>query len=251
MKQKTYRFRRYIAVAIDWNLAGLPTLILTALLIPLVKKGLHPLLLLPGIALFPILFLNRDRLFRGRSPGNRLMKLTVLDRRTLQPLTGKALMTRNLFYLLGGIDLLTLIFTGSTLGDKAVAALVVHVDEIPEEPPRRVPPDKKTVLKTIVAVVLCLTAFIGMIFLALETVKNEPQYALAQAYLLKSETFALLEADPDHIRFTGYSASTSYSDGEKETEAVFTFRVKGHTLTVTCHDEGSGWYVCQECTNFR
>lgn len=100
MKRKTYRFRRLAAIIIDWNLARLPTIILSALLMPLFKKGLHPLIFIPIWIVFPVLFLHRDRLFKGRSPGNRLMKLTVLDRRTLQPLPEKSMATRNLFFLL-------------------------------------------------------------------------------------------------------------------------------------------------------
>ena len=251
MKKKTYRIRRFIAIAIDWNLAGLPCMITCALLMPLVEKGLHPALMIPVILTYPLLFLHRDRLFKGRSPGNRLTGLTVLDRRTLHPLDKKALVARNLFFLLGGIDLFALMLTGSTLGDRAVAALVVPVDQIPEEPPKREPADKKTVAKTILLVVLGLAFFFGIIFAALESVKDEPHYAAAHSYLLESEAFAQLGGDPDQVLLTGFSLNHITRNGVTETEASFTFQVKGRALSVICHPQGEDWYVCKECTNFR
>jgi hypothetical protein len=253
--KKTYRFRRFIAIAIDWNLAGLPCLILSALLMPLVKKGLSPALvvpiMLPMMLTFPLLFLYRDRLFKGRSPGNRLMKLTILDRRTLQPLPKNALVTRNLFFLMGGIDLFALTLTGSTLGDRAVAALVVPLDKIPAEPPRREPVTGKTFLKGALVAAMCIALFIGIIFLALETVKDEPHYAAAHIYLLKSEAFAQLGAAPDDARLTGFSLNSTTRNSVAETEACFTFQVKGRSLTVICHPQGENWYVCPDCTKFR
>lgn len=251
MKQKTYRFRRLAAIGIDWNLAGLPAILLSVLLVPLIERGLHPAVLLPIWLAFPVLFLNRDRLFKGRSPGNRLMKLTVLDRRTLQPLSGKSMATRNLFFFLGGLDLFVLLITGSTLGDRAVAALVVPLDEIPDEPPRHVPATKKSFLKTVLIVAVCLALFIGFIFVLLETVKDEPHYAVAYSYLLESEAFANLGAEPEDALLTGFSHSSTTRNGITETEAVFTFQVKGNQLVITCHPQGEVWYVCKECTVFR
>lgn len=251
MKQKTYRFRRLIATVIDWNLAWLPAFLLTALLLPLFQKELHPLLFIPIWAVFPVLFLNRDRLFKGRSPGNRLMKLTVLDRRTLQPLRGTSLITRNLFFLFGGLDLLVLLVTGSTLGDRTVAALVVPLDDIPQEPPKRPPVTKKSALKIVLIVALCIVVLIGIVQVALNSVKDEPHYALAYSYLLESEAFAQLNAEETQVRFTGFTQNTTTRNGVTETDAHFTFQVKGHQLMVTCHLEDDRWYVCEECTNFQ
>lgn len=251
MKQNTYRFRRLAAILIDWNLAALPTIILTILLMPLFKKGLHPLVFVPIWAAFPVLFLNRDRLFKGGSPGNRLMKLIVLDRRTLQPLTGKALLTRNLFMFLGGVDLLVLLITGTTLGDRAVAALVVPRDQIPDTPPQRTRATKKSLMKTALIAALCLLLFAGFIRLSLNSVKDEPHYAVAYRYLLESEAFAQLEAQERDIQFTGFSRNTRTVNGVTETEAAFTFQVKGKQLIVVCHPRGEDWYVCGECTFFR
>ena len=251
MKQKTYRFRRFFATVIDWNLAGLPALIGTLLLLPLADHTWIAFIVIPLIITFPVLFLHRDRLFKGRSPGNRIMKLVVLDRRTLQPLTGKALVTRNLFFLLGGLDMLLLLVTGTTLGDRTVGALVVPEDEIPAEPPQRTRATPKSALKAVLIVVLCFLLFIGIIQIALHSVKDEPHYAVARSYLVESEAFRQLEAEEDDIRFTGFSRSTTTRNGVTETKAVFTFQVKGYTLTVTCHPDGDSWYVCQDCTRFQ
>lgn len=251
MKQKTYRFRRLIAFLIDWNLAGLPALIGSFALMPLMDQSWIVLIMLPLMISFPVLFLHRDQLFKGRSPGNWLMKLVVLDRRTLEPLTGKALTTRNIFFLLGGLDILLLLVTGSTLGDRMVAALVVPVDEIPAEPPQRTPATLRSALKVVLVIVLCFLALFGVIRLALNSVMDEPHYALAHSYLVESEAFRQMEAEESDIQFNGYSRNTTTRNGVTETEAVFTFQVKGRILIVTCHDEGSGWYVCTECTRFQ
>lgn len=251
MNQKTYRFRRFLATAIDWNLAGLPALIGTLILLPLADKSWMAIIVTPLIIAFPILFLHRDQLFKGRSPGNRLVKLVVLNRRTLQPLTGKALVTRNLFFLLGGLDLLVLLVSGTTLGDRTVGALVVPEDQIPAEPPQRTRPTFKSALKVVLILVLCITLFIGIVQLSLNSVKDEPHYALAHSYLVNSEAFRQLEAEEADIRLNGYSRNTTTRNGVTETKAVFTFQVKGYTLTVTCHENNTGWYVCQDCTRFQ
>lgn len=251
MKPKTYRFRRFLATVIDWNLAGLPALLGTLILTPFMDRPWIPMILIPLIIAFPVLFLHRDRLFKGRSPGNRLMKLAVLNRRTLQPLTGTALVTRNLFFLLGGLDMLLLLVTGTTLGDRTVGSLVVPEDEIPTEPPQRTRATPKSALKVVLIVALCILLFIGIVQLSLNSVKDEPHYAVAHSYLVESEAFRQLEAEEDDIRFTGFSRSTTTINGVTETKAVFTFQVKGYTFTVTCHPDRDDWYVCHDCTRFQ
>lgn len=250
MKQKTYRFRRFLATAIDWNLAGLPALIGTLILLPLADQSWIAIIVTPLTIAFPVLFLHRDRLFKGRSPGNRIMKLVVLDRRTLQPLAGKALVTRNMFFLLGGLDMLLLV-TGTTLGDRTVGALVVREDEIPAEPPKRTRATPKSALKVVLIVALCFLLFIAIVQISLHNVKDEPHYAVAHSYLVNSEAFRQLQAEEDDIRFTGFSRSTTTRNGVTETEAVFTFQVKGYTFTVTCHPDHDSWYVCKDCTRFQ
>ena len=253
MNPKAYRFRRLVAGAIDWNVSWLPAFLICMLLLPLVTDGKLPIpVLIPFILSFPVLFLFRERLFKGRSLGNRLMKLIVLDRRSLQPLPQSALKTRNMMFLfLNGLEILLLLTTGATLGDRAVAAVVVHQDEIPTEPPQRVPANTRTILITVLAVMAGITLFVGVIFLSLETVKDEPHYALAYDYLLESEAFVRLDAEADDVRLTGYSRNTTTRNGVTETEASFTFLVKGRQLVVICHPDGESWYVCKECTQFR
>ena len=257
MTPKSCRFRRFIAIFIDWNLSFLPCLLVCAFLVPLVMEGKLPVpLLIPFILSGPVLFLFRELLGKGRSLGNRLMKLVVLNRRTLQPLSASAMKTRNILFLFfGGPELLFLLTTGATLGDRAVAALVVHQDEIPTQPLQRQPTNGKTiftaVLSVILAAALVVTLLLGIVFLALDTVKDEPHYQLAYRYLLGSETFAQLDAEESHIRLTGYSSNTTITNGEKNTMVRFTFLVKGHQLVVVCHPDGEDWYICEECTIFR
>lgn len=99
--------------------------------------------------------------------------------------------------------------------------------------------------------ILCLALFIGFIFVLLETVKDEAHYAAAYSYLLESEAFAQLGAEPDDALLTGFSHTSTIRNGLTETEACFTFLVKGRQLVITCHDEGYGWFVCEECTTFQ
>ena len=257
MKPKTYRFRRFVAFAIDWNVSCLPILLLGVLLAPLAAEDKFPIpLLVPIVLAFPALFLFRERLFRGRSIGNRIMKLVILNRNTLQPLPFSALTVRNLMFLfLGGLEILLLLCTGATLGDRVSEALVVREDEIPAEPPRKTPVGVGTVIITVLAAVgvfiLFIALILGVVLAALDSVRDEPHYALAYDYLISSETFAELDAREDQIIFNGYSRSSSMANGEIETEARFTFLVAGHSLTVICHESGNGWYVCEECTKFK
>ncbi len=253
MNPKNYRFRRFIALVIDWNICAIPAFLFCRLLYPLVVDGKLPIpVLIPFMVSYPVLFLFRERLFKGRSLGNRIMKLVVLDRRTLQPLSPSALKTRNMMFLfLSVLDLLLLLTTGSSLGDRAVAAVVVPQDEIPTEPPRKEPANTKTILATVLAVVVGISLFIGMILLSLERVKEEPHYALAHDYLLQSEAFYQLDAEEDQIRLTGYSRNTYTRNGITDTDASFTFQVKGHPFIVICHPTEDGWYICEECTQFR
>lgn len=253
MKPIPYRFRRMAAIFIDWNLCCLPALLICGFLSPFVAEGNLPVpILLPFLLSFPVLFLFRERLFRGRSLGNRLMKLVVLDRRSLQPLTSSALTTRSIMFLfLSGLEILLLLTTGSTLGDRAVAALVLHQDDIPENPPQPTPTSGRQALVTILAFVLGIVVLMGVIFLALERVKDEPHYALAYSYLMESEAIAQLDAQPEDVRLSGYSQSSSIRNGVSETKAAFTFQVQGQQFTVVCHWDGNSWYICEECTLFH
>jgi len=253
MKIKTYRFRRFVAGAIDWNLSCLPAFLVCLLLFPLVAEGKFPIpLLIPIILSFPVLFLFREQLFKGRSLGNRLMKLIVLDRRNLQPLSASALRTRNLMFLfLNGLEILLLLATGATLGDRAVEALVVREDEIPAESPQRTSATARTILVTVLAVILGIALLVGIVMLSLESVKDEPHYALAYEYLISSDAYAQLDAQEDQIRLRGYSYNSTVRNGVAETAASFTFLIDRHQMVVTCHLKDECWYVCTDCTNFR
>lgn len=253
MKPKAYRFRRLLAKAIDWNLCCLPGFLACGLLFPSVAEGKLPIpLLIPFMVSFLVLFPFLDRLFRGRSPGNRLMKLVVLDRRNLQPLSTSALTTRNvLFLFLSGLDILLLLTTGATLGDRAVGAIVVHQNGNPADLSYHEPANRKSILVTVLAVAAGFVLLLGVVFFALESVKDEPHYAMAYSYLLESETFARLDAEPDNVRLSGYSQSTTIQNGIRETQASFTFQIGRHQLVVVCHQDGENWYVCEECTPWR
>lgn len=253
MPGKSVRFKRLLAALIDWNLSALPALVFALVFRNQMDQSWIWFLLVPLIIAFPVCFVLRDFLFRGRSIGKRLFNLTILDRRTLQPLTAKQLVTRNLLFILYFLDVIVLLISGSSLGDRAVGALVVPMDQIPEAPvPRRTGTGtKKTVISVIAATVAFFAALYGIVYWALERVKEEPLYQLAHSYLTESETFAQMDAEPSDAKLTGYHAQSSIINGVTDKQVTFTFQVQGQTLEVICHEDDDGWYVCGECTDFE
>lgn len=253
MPEKSVRFKRLLAAAIDWNLFGLPAVIFACLFRDHLENPLTLIVLLPLMIAFPVGFVLRDLLFRGRSIGKRILGLTILNRRTLEPLTGSYLATRNLFFPLFLLDVIVLLASGSSLGDHSVGAIVVPCDQIPEIPVAEVrqADGKKTVLSIVTAVVVFIALLYGITFLALENVKEEAHYQLAYSYLISSEAFAGMEADPSDVKLTGFHSNTSIVNGEKDARVTFTFQIHGRAIPVICHENAEGWYVCTDCTQFQ
>ncbi len=115
--------------------------------------------------------------------------------------------------------------------------------------------------KAIIAIVVALLSFcliltasiIAIVHIALESRKSTEEYQLSYAYLIESEKISELELTEDDITFNSYNRNvTKNADGEKVVNVELGFRISGgRSIYVICHDDGEGWYVCEECTKFE
>ena len=126
------RLKRLIAFVIDWNILLLPALIVASLVSRLMEK--------PGMTLTPIWMLLfvvavlgsfamiplRDIIFCGRSLGKRIFGLYVVDKKTLEPISKSRRFVRTIFFfLINWVEIILLLATGETLGDRVAAAQVL------------------------------------------------------------------------------------------------------------------------------
>ena len=119
------------------------------------------------------------------------------------------------------------------------------------------PLGKKTVIAIVCAIIASAILFAGTIVLvvltALDLSKDTPEYQLGYSYLIESDKFAELGLTEDDIRFNSYRRNiTTNADGVKTVNVELGFRIGfGRSMYVICHDDGEGWYVCEECTKFE
>ena len=116
---------------------------------------------------------------------------------------------------------------------------------------------KKAVIAIIAAslafILILIASIFGIVLGVLESTKSTEEYKIAYEYLIESDKFAEFGLTEDDLRFNSYNKSTTTNaDGEKVTAAELGFRI-GFTrsIYVICHDNGEGWYVCEECTKFE
>ena len=124
------RIRRIIAWIIDWNLSGLPCLLYTTIFMDVFKRPSfqnigYILIFMLLVFLYPVTFVFRDVIFKGRSIGKRIFGLYVLDKNTNEPASIKQRIIRNLFFFIYPVDGIILIITKESIGDKAVNTTVV------------------------------------------------------------------------------------------------------------------------------
>ena len=124
------RIRRIIAWIIDWNLSGLPCLLYTTIFMdvfkrPSFKNIVYILIFMLLVFLYPVTFVFRDVIFKGRSIGKRIFGLYVLDKNTNEPASIKQRIIRNLFFFIYPVDGIILIVTKESIGDRAVNTTVV------------------------------------------------------------------------------------------------------------------------------
>ena len=124
------RFRRIIAWIIDWNLSGLPCLLYTTIFMnvfktPSIQSVGYILIFVLLVFLYPVTFVFRDVIFKGRSIGKRIFRLHVLDKNTNETASTKQRIIRNLFFFIYPVDGIILLVTKESIGDKAVNTIVV------------------------------------------------------------------------------------------------------------------------------
>lgn len=123
-------FKRIIAFVIDWNLCGIPCMIFSAVF---KKDFLRPsfdnvgLILIFGllVVLYPVFFLLKDFVLRGRSIGKRIFKLYVINKMTNEPANSNSLILRNVFFFLAPISAILLLATKESIGDRITNTTVI------------------------------------------------------------------------------------------------------------------------------
>lgn len=267
---------RILAWIIDWNIVGFfIALILTIYLLLLESKvtavSSHdtlPIFLI--MMLFPVLFVLRDIILRGRSIGKRITGLVVLDKSTGETAKLPKLFMKNLFLFIVHIDIIVLLISGVSIGDRVANTIVVLKKDldnskyIQSEPSIQninsysVPKSltKKRVVVTVsiilLAIVLFIVAVFGIIAVALNTQKNTEEYKLAYNYIVDSSMFSELNTDEANIKLNSYNSVTNYDENNNAISTVeFGFSISGKRVYVICHLENNVWFVCPDCTKFN
>lgn len=124
------RIRRILAWIIDWNLSGLPCMLYTTIFMDVFKRPSiqnlgYILIMMLLVFLYPVTFVLRDLIFRGRSVGKRLFKLHILDKNTNETASKKQKIIRNLFFFVYFVDGIVLISTKESIGDRIANTIVV------------------------------------------------------------------------------------------------------------------------------
>ena len=272
---------RLIAAVIDWNIIGAVTMfyVIFFMLVLLAAgsslTGPSALLVMFLILGYPVGFVLRDLIFGGRSLGKRIMGLTVLDKKTGAAPKKTALFLRHIFFVIVHVEAVIMLITGLTLGDRAAHTVVVRkkdldltqnvdsfqqntdmINQYASTQPARDKAKKKQTLMWIAIIVAALISFVsfvvGVVNASLNSMKNSEQYKIAYSYVIESDTFRELGIEEDQLNFTSFSSGTRLVGEGMKRYAEINFSVnRGHDLTVILHDEGNGWFVCEECTEFE
>ena len=124
------KLRRILAWIIDWNLCGIPALIYTSIFKTITEaqglKALYALIFVLFVLSFPILFVVRDAIFKGRSVAKRIFKLRVIDNETNELPKKEKLVIRNLFFFIYPVEAIFLIATNQSIGDMTTNTTVVN-----------------------------------------------------------------------------------------------------------------------------
>ncbi|MBO5896144.1 MAG: RDD family protein [Clostridia bacterium] len=259
------RIKRIFAFIIDWNIVLLPFAFIFAFLPAVLQK--HPisnplialLMLFTFLAPFGI-FLFRDAIFKGRSPGKRVFKLYVYDQKTLNTADTTQCALKNVLLPLCFFDAVIYLVTGKTLGDRVAGTLVAtkqDLEAFSQETKHPVPVTTKgkakNGLSVLAIIVACFLALFGLTQIILNQQKDTEEYKIAYRYFTESKAFEELNVDESKIRFNKYSLNTytSHKDNSVTQTAEIGFVVKSQTFVVVCHKENDVWLVCDECTSFK
>ena len=274
------KIRRLGAWLIDWNIIGAVILIVVSVYIAcFMKEGAsqaETLILLFVMLSYPVCFMLRDLIFGGRSIGKRILGLTVLSKQTGEPPKKSQLFSRNIVSLFVlQIDTVIMLATGLSLGDRLAHTVVITKKnwdlgcelKSPQEQAQAINRytqqstaqyarnKKKTAILLSVlgaAIVLFVCFVIVVANTALENQKSSEEYQMAYAYLIESEYFEKLGIEEEDIKLTSCSTYYTKQNGGEFRDADFGFRIGFlKQIHVICHDEGDGWFVCTECTQFQ
>jgi uncharacterized RDD family membrane protein YckC len=126
--------KRYIAGLIDWMITAAIQVILTFIFIGyFLQSAKLPInsviVIVLKITLLSLIYMIiRDNLGK-KSIGKRLMKLSIYDFRSNNTASAKQRLLRNVTWLLGLIEVIILLVSGSRLGDK-LAKTKVDIDQL-------------------------------------------------------------------------------------------------------------------------
>lgn len=239
---KPVRFRRFLAFLADAFLAGLCITPLGRLASRFSESFAVHFALCAAMFIPLTLFVCRDFLLNGRSPGKRIFGLAVVDRQTGAPATARQLAIKAVFLFFYAFDGLFLLFSGRSLAERASNTAVIRSRE-PSGPL-----SKKRWIVVIAAALVLVLALCGTLSFAMNAAKDAEGYQPAHDYLTSSSTFAALGADSTDAQLTAFSFRTS----PEGTVQSFQFQVRGAAFTVVCHPTEDGtWQVCTDCTEFE
>ena len=123
------KLRRILAWIIDWNLCGIPALIYAFIFKTITEaqglKAVYALVFVLFVLSFPVLFVVRDVLFKGRSVAKRIFKLRVIDNETNELPKKQKLIIRNLFFFLYPVEFIMLLASDKSLGDMVTNTTIV------------------------------------------------------------------------------------------------------------------------------
>jgi len=261
------KWRRLLAWIIDWNLIGFSVIFILSIVSTVVTAILKfdtqrvNQVLMFAFLLYPTCFILRDLIFGGRSVGKRILGLIVLDKQTGQQAKAGRCALRNIFLFIAHIDVIFMLVSGITLGDRAAHTVVVKKDlynkngsmhEI-SEINHYLPPKKTSTKKVCLIIVSAVVLLLSIILICLSEVKKTEAYNVAFNYLVESHAFDDLDGDSSKILTNKYSLTSHGASGKDEiTQTVqIGFLVEGKSFVVTCHKKNEKWSVCDECTKFK
>ena len=277
------KIRRIIAWVIDWNLIGSVVLVICSIFSVMLKDKIAAgdtlviLIFIPLMLLYPITFVLRDFVFGGRSLGKRMLGLTVLDIRTGEKSTVKQRLFRNILLPAYQADIIVMLISGRSLGDRMVKTVVVCKKDLQAGNEVVTPSDKREWIQKINAypnsvpspkarkkkkriitfsiiggAVLFVCVFVFLLLISLNAAKDTEEYKIAYEYVIESQEFEKLGSNEDKLKFMQYSKQTVYgNDGQyKSTVCIGFYYGLFERFEVICHDNGDGWSVCTDCTEF-
>lgn len=141
------RLKRFFAELIDGAVALVPMVVSGLIIlwmqstsksfgtvIDFILEMFHILFFLTGSFWPAVMWMLKDVLFKGRSPGKRVIGLFTCDAESLDPATGEQRFIMNFFGIIFPVELLLMLATGRTLGDRFAHTTVCEQQKESDEP---------------------------------------------------------------------------------------------------------------------